>query len=222
MSEASKRNKTGKPSIRPMGTGLVLIFLIMIGSLLWHWIFPRFEPVVVQAATAAAKPDLGTGAAPAAAASGSAAADPADLIPIHLVGAVRNPGIYLVARGSYLYQLVEQAGGLAEGAAVESINLAMKLDSNQHIYLPTREEIAADPELAVDPGTMTTAGPLIDLNQATLDDLDSLPGIGPSTATAILEFRKKNGSFQCVEDLMQIPGIKESRFNAIKDLVVVR
>ena len=222
MSEVKERNKTGKLSGRKKGTGLVLIFLIMVGSLLWHWIFPRFEPVVVQAATAAAKADSGTGASAAKAGSGFAAAEPDDLIPIHLVGAVNNPGIYLVARGSYLYQLVEQAGGLADNAAVESINLAMQLDSNQHIYLPNQEEVAADPQLAANPGIMTTAGPLIDLNRATLEDLDSLPGIGPSTATAILEFRKKNGSFQCVEDLMQIPGIKESRFNAIKDLVVVR
>ncbi|HAL74450.1 MAG TPA: hypothetical protein DCM45_05060 [Clostridiales bacterium] len=143
-----------------------------------------------------------------------------DPIPIYQVGAVPNPGIYLVERGSYLYQLIEQAGGLLENAAAESINLALQLNDNQLVRIPTRDEVQADPAAAIGI-TLQTAGPMIDLNRADESQLEFLPGVGPSTAKAIVSYRQKNGPFQCVEDLMNVPGIKESRFNTLKDLVII-
>jgi competence protein ComEA len=207
MPEQQNRRKSGNK----MSAFLLLVCLISLGSMLWRWILPEDEPAVYPAATERASRETG----PAA----SRSAPERDLIPIHLVGAICQPGIYQVERGSYLYQLVEQAGGLTADAASDRINLALRLDSNQQIHLPTRTEIAANPGIAN--LVSEPASTLLDLNQADLDQLDALPGIGPSTATAILEFRKKNGSFRSVEDLLQIPGIKESRFIAIKDLVVV-
>ena len=118
-----------------------------------------------------------------------------------------------------MYQVIEKAGGLLDTAASESINLALRLDENQRIRIPTREEVATDPNSAALMINQSTASPLINLNLADIDLLDSLPGVGSSTAKAIIEYRKKNGSFRNIEDLMKVPGIKESRYNALKDLI---
>jgi len=144
-----------------------------------------------------------------------------DFIPVYLVGAVRQPGIYQIKKGTYLYQLVEQAGGLTDDAAKDRINLAMRLDANQLIRIPTQTE--ADNGLVPIPDESTTIGQktCVDINQATLEQLDQLPGIGPATAQAIMAYREKNGPFQNTEDLMKIPGIKESRYEALKDLICV-
>lgn len=149
-------------------------------------------------------------------------ADQDDLIPVYLVGAIKNPGVYRVVKGSYLYELVNQAGGLSKNAAVDQINLAFRIDTNQMIRLPSLEEVG-EGGVSSDPGIYPSesGNGLIDINRASLEQLDSLPGVGPSTAQAIISFREKNGSFASIEELMKIPGIKESRFNALKDLICV-
>jgi competence protein ComEA len=208
---AETREKGGNRS--RIGIFLILTCLAALGSLTWSWFFPGARPVVVQTS-----PDQSA----ATAADNSQNVTAAEMIPVYLVGAVTQPGIYQIERGSYLYQLIEQAGGLLDDAAAESINLAMRLDENQLIRIPTRAEVAADPAAAAGMGEPAGATKLIDLNRADTEQLDTLPGVGPSTAKAILEYRKKNGSFQNVEDLMKVPGIKESRFNAIKDFVLCK
>jgi competence protein ComEA len=195
---------------------LVLTVSTAIGALIWSWLFPPARPQIVRSETSST-----AGLSPAAETGGQPAVSLADPIPIYLIGAVKNPGIYSIERGTYLYQLVEQAGGLSEEAAADSINLAMRLDENQLVRIPTRAEVAQDPVKAL-LGEAEASNPLIDLNKADEALLEGLPGIGPSTAKAIVEYRKKNGSFACIEDLMKVPGIKESRFNALKDLVIVR
>ncbi len=145
-----------------------------------------------------------------------------DLVPVYLVGAVHKPGIYLVARGSYLYELVEQAGGLREDAAKDEINLALALPGNCHIRIPTESEAAEDPDKrAILVDTASTETLLININSATAEALDQLPGIGPATAKAILDFRERNGPFKSKEDLMQVSGIKQSRLDAIRDLITI-
>lgn len=145
-----------------------------------------------------------------------------DLVPVYLVGAVQKPGIYLVVRGSYLYELVEQAGGLREDAARDEINLALALTGNCHIRIPTVSEAAGDPGkrtiLVITDPTETV---LININSATEETLDQLPGIGPATAKAILDFRERNGPYKSIEDLMKVSGIKQSRLDAIRDLITI-
>ena len=191
---------------------IFLIFTAVAGSIVWGLLFPAAEPVIIESAM---------DQPPGTASTGSEIKPLSDKIPIYLVGAVKNPGIYLIERGSYLYQLIEQSGGLLDTAAAESVNLAFRLDENQLIKIPTDAEVAADPASA-QAITLTTAGALVDLNTADETQLDALPGVGPSTAKAIVEYRKKNGPFKCIEDLMKVPGIKESRFSSLKDMVIVR
>lgn len=171
--------------------------------------------------------------------SGPAASDPpapGDLTPsppsqtqitVYLVGAVVKPGIYRIASGSHLYEAVEIAGGLSENAARDHINLAQILQPNQMIRLPDLDEIQAGYPMSDAGWTIGLSGPAqaspekININQATAAQLDQLPGIGPATAQAIVDYRNRSGPFARTEDLMKIPGIKISRFNRIKDLIVV-
>jgi competence protein ComEA len=143
------------------------------------------------------------------------------LIPIYLVGAIEQPGIYQVEQGSYLYQLIEQAGGLTRAAAAEDIDLALELTSNQRIYIPTRAEVEAHPEQAQLLIEQDAKPKLININTASTEDLDALPGIGPATAKAIVDYRQRNGPFNQPADLMGVPGIKQSRFDSIADLITV-
>ncbi len=143
-----------------------------------------------------------------------------DLVPVYLVGAIQNPGIYQVERGSYLYELVAQAGGLLANAAREEINLALAITGNCHIRIPTQAELAENPasnEVLVH--EISPDQQKVDVNSATLAELDQLPGIGPATAKAIIDFRTRNGPFKSPEDLMQVSGIKQSRLDAIRDLI---
>ena len=145
-----------------------------------------------------------------------------ELIPVYLVGAVENPGIYLVEPGIYLYELVEMADGMTEDAAAEHINLVMQIMTNQKIFLPTREEAQRNPALlpvSGDPDTQT-AMPLININTASQSELEKLPGVGPVTARAIIDHREKHGRFKRPEDIMQVPGIKESRYQALQDYII--
>lgn len=142
-------------------------------------------------------------------------------IPVYLVGAVKHPGIYQVNRGSYLYELIEQAGGLREDAAAEEINLAQKITENIHIRVPTIDEFREHPGFAWTDGREEQGQSMVNLNQATVDELDALPGIGPATAKAIVDFRERNGPFATREDLMKVAGIKQSRFDTIADMIEV-
>jgi comEA protein len=149
-----------------------------------------------------------------------ASATAINLIPVYLVGAVACPGIYQVERGTYLYELVDLAGGLTGQAASDAVNLAACIETNQMIRIPTQAEIDAGYVFALQ-DSETAAGALVDLNRADQKQLETLPGIGPATARAIIAYREANGFFDRIEDLMQVPGIKEARFNTLKDLVMV-
>lgn len=141
-------------------------------------------------------------------------------VPVYLVGAVKKPGIYYVNRGSYLYELVEMAGGLTPDAAKDQVNLASSIDHNQMIRILTQEEVDAGYRPAII-SSNSEAEPLVDLNRADQDELETLPGIGPVTAQAILDYRNNEGPFRTIDEIMNVPGIKQARFEALKDWITV-
>jgi competence protein ComEA len=139
---------------------------------------------------------------------------------VYLVGEVARPGIYQVERGTYLYELVETAGGLTPRAAADRTNLVYRIEGSQLLRIPSVED-AADPGLAGSE-VLSPSGqdaPFININSAGESELDGLPGIGPSTARAIIAFRETNGPFASIEEIMNVPGIKQSRFEAIRDAI---
>src|SRR5215210_696177 len=118
---------------------------------------------------------------------------------VHVVGAVRRPGLYRLAEGSRVADAVAKAGGATRKADVSLVNLAAPAADGIQIVVPARITRAngASPESGGQPGT---SGP-IHLNTATAEDLDGLPGVGPVTAQKIIEYRQKNGAFSSADDL---------------------
>lgn len=134
---------------------------------------------------------------------------------IYLSGEVRNPGIYTLKTGSRLYQAVELAGGFTEEADKVAVNLACKLEDEDHIHISKKGEISSSPFGPSSPGK-------ININTASQSELETLPGIGPTLASRIIEYRKTTGPFKAVEDIKKVSGIGDKRFEAIKDLITVR
>ena len=139
------------------------------------------------------------------------------MIYVHVCGAVNAPGVVEIPEGSRGQTALEAAGGFAEDAAEDAVNLAEVLRDGMQLYFPTKEESVAwiMQQQAESEG-------LINLNTAGVEALCTLPGIGEAKARAIVAYREANGAFERVEDIMQVSGIKESAYNKIKDLVVVK
>lgn len=142
--------------------------------------------------------------------------------PVYITGAVMNPGVYRVSRGSYLFELVEMAGGFTDNAAAEGINLAGRLEPEAHIIIP---DVFSEPEAprvrsgAAAGPVSGSVKPLLDINTASAAELEALPGIGAKTAGDIIAFRERNGKFSAIEGLMEVPGIKEGKYSKFKDLI---
>jgi len=141
---------------------------------------------------------------------------------VHVAGAVHQPGVYSVPPGALVLQAIEAAGGASEIAALDGINLAARLQDGEQVYVPRQASGGAgsiSPAATPSPGTPTAP---VNLNTATASELDRLPGIGPSLAQAILEYREAHGAFTAVEDLLLVPGIGPAKLEAIRNLILVR
>jgi len=141
---------------------------------------------------------------------------------VHVTGAVRRPGVYRVPSWARLDAAIRRAGGATARADLQGVNLAAKVADGQQVIVPARvagggaAAAAAEETVPAAPGAV--AAP-ISLNTATVEQLDQLEGIGPTTAQKILDWRKQHGGFRSVEDLQQISGIGPKRFESLKDKV---
>jgi competence protein ComEA len=152
-----------------------------------------------------------------ATAAGELRAEPRPRLVVHVVGAVRRPGLYRLADGARIADALRRAGGATRRADVSLVNLAAPVSDGTQIVVPRRAPVAAAPTGAGEPGT-TASGPL-HLNTATVEQLDELPGVGPVTAEKIVEYREQHGAFSSVEDLDAIPGIGPARLEQLRELV---
>lgn len=143
-----------------------------------------------------------------------------DIIYVQVSGAVNHPGVYELPLGSRVFQALELAGGMTQEAQEKSINQAQTLEDGQMIWVPTVEEAAALPEQQ--PESLAKDDGKVNLNTATKEELQTLPGIGEAKAQSIVAWREEHGSFTQIEDIMKIEGIKEGVFSKIKDSVKVQ
>ena len=151
---------------------------------------------------------------------------PAPTIVVHVGGAVADPGVRELDEGSRVQDAIDEAGGFAEGAARDGLNLARVLVDGEQIVVPTQEEAGAaaagSAAGASDGGAgASSVGGKVNLNRATASELDALPGVGPSTAEKIVADREANGPFRTVEDLKRVSGIGDKKFADLADLVCV-
>ncbi|MEY4366305.1 MAG: hypothetical protein RLZZ305_1649 [Actinomycetota bacterium] len=173
------------------------------------------------------------------------------MVRVHVTGAVRRPGVYELSSSDRVVDAVRAAGGATQGADLEAINLAQTLLDTEQILVPRRTASIPvrkpAPRLRPTPVTHPPAGTApvvappsppstllpavvettvparekVNINTATLAQLDTLPGVGPTTARAIMEYRRTKGPFRRIEDLMNVPGIGPTRFARVKTLIAV-
>ena len=195
--------------------GLAVIgVLIVAGAGFWY---VRSLPSKVEITTTSS----GAGRTPAA--SPAASPTPAQVLLIHVAGWVRNPGVYELHEGDRVIDAIEAAGGARSGADLTTINLAALLTDAEQVVVA--KEGAAGPG---PPGSTTSVGgaggpqsDVVNLNTATLDQLETLPGIGEVLAQRILDYRTEHGPFKSVEDLLNVSGIGDKRLADLKPHITV-
>ena len=141
-------------------------------------------------------------------------------VTVHVAGAVRRPGVYRLPPGARVDDAVRRAGGPTRRADLSAVNLAAKPEDGRQVLVPERAPPAGGTSTSTPsaPGAPTQP---INLNTATLEQLDTLDGIGPSLAQAILDYREENGGFGSVDELAQVPGIGEKRLATLRAAVTV-
>ena len=142
---------------------------------------------------------------------------------VHVVGAVRHPGLYDLESGARVEAAVEAAGGLLGNAAPEAVNLARIVADGEQIAIPTADEAERGGGVVAGAAALGGGAPAgkVNLNIATVEQLDALPGIGPSTATKIVADREANGPYASPDDLGRVSGIGPKKLEGLKDLVSV-
>ena len=145
-------------------------------------------------------------------------ATPTPTLRAYMAGAVDRPGVYTFSDGDRLVDLLRMAGGPLDDADTSGLNLALRLRDEGHYHVPAVGETPPVTSL----GDASVAGDVIDINSATAQELETLPGIGSVKAEAIVEHRESVGRFSSVEELLQVAGIGPATLNAIADRVTVR
>ena len=164
---------------------------------------------------------------------------------VHISGEVKNQGVVELEENSRVNDAIEKAGGVTENAYMKDINLAYKLEDGMKIYIPSKEEV----ENSKNNGTSVNGGvsssneyysygentngssnvnskkdesnKKVNINTANKEELDTLPGIGEATAGKIIDYRNKNGKFKTKEEIKEVSGIGDSKYERIKDLIEI-
>ena len=170
-----------------------------------------------------------------------------EIIKVYVTGEVKNQGVIELEQGSRIVDAIEKAGGQTEEANLKNVNLAYELEDGQKIYIPNKKDKVNKEEYIVsnsgenvmveegkntgnnntnnikDGKSTNVKGVIskVNINLASQSDLETLPGIGPSLAQRILEYRKENGKFQKIEDIQNVKGIGDAKYNKIKDYLSI-
>lgn len=142
---------------------------------------------------------------------------------VDISGAVKQPGVYQLSEGARLFDLLKQAGGLTEDAAIQTVNQAMIIQDQQKIIILTQDQTQSlDTENIPNNGHLEEkSAEKLNINQADLTQLQQLSGIGEKKAQAIIDYRNENGSFKTIEDLAKVTGIGEKTVEKLRDSITI-
>lgn len=164
-------------------------------------------------------------------------------IAVHVSGAVNVEGVFFLNEGARIKDAIEKAGGVSEDADISQINLAYLLEDGMKIYIPSKSETAEENEQELDntnkyvitssgnkndiissenQNNKSTSSQKVNINTANQAQLETIPGVGSATAQKIISYRNENGKFSTIEDIKNVSGIGDSKFNKMKDLITVK
>ncbi len=138
---------------------------------------------------------------------------------IYIIGEIKNPGVYTLDVDSRILDAIEMAGGTTENADLENINLAYTISDGEKIKIPSINEEKDGNNIDVENEIIENNSNSININTADISKLITLPGIGESTAQKIITYREENGKFKNIEDIKNVSGIGENKYNQIKNLI---
>jgi competence protein ComEA len=209
-----------RPVAAPVGA---LLALVVVAALVWasYRTAPAGPPPELSLPRAGSADDP---TAPTTSGPATGSGDD-DVVVAHVAGAVLHPGLHKLAPGARVADALEAAGGPAAEADVDALNLAARVEDGDRIYVARKGEVPPGaPFVGPGPGppgaTATVA--VLDLNKATAADLDNLPGVGPATAAAIVQYRTEHGRFRSVDELLDVRGIGPSKLAALRSKVRVK
>lgn len=155
-------------------------------------------------------------------------------IVIHIMGEVKKTGIIYLKQGARIADAIEAAGGATKEADIDAINLAYVLQDGQKINIPNKKDRSKNENsvyitsesgnnvITQESNEAKGGNKKVNINEATQSDLETLPGIGPSIASRIIEYRTQNGKFNKIEDLQNVKGIGDAKYNKIKDMITIK
>lgn len=143
-------------------------------------------------------------------------------VTIFISGEVNNPGVVTINSDKRLADAVNKLGGFTQDADLNKINLAMKIEDEKHYIIP---KIGENIETSNDDNNLDIKGEennLVNINEADIKELDSLPGVGEATATKIINHREENGKFKAIEEIKNVNGIGDKKYENIKDMITIK
>lgn len=194
--------KTGWRVAWQFGMGIA-VGLLLTGAILWVLSPPRGDAIVLSPPPSSSP------------------------IVVHVSGAVDQPGVYSLPAGSRVQDAIRAAGGEISEGDIQALNLAALLQDGDRLQVPSKNAPQLQAEIDSSPGTRSGATgsilvePLININTASQQELESLPGIGPTLASRIIDYRLAYGSFATIEAVQEVTGIGPARYEQIKDLITV-
>lgn len=189
---------------------IVLLNLVVLGGMFFFLRRPEPEPITIQPPAPTATPLPTPTPRP---------------LRVYISGAVTHPDVYELPHDSIVKDAIEAAGGPTGEADLNRINLARRVHDEEQIYVPQKGEESLPVSPLSDPSLSSPSGPgggKVNINVATAEELDTLPGVGPSIAQRIIDYRVANGPFQSIEDIKNVKGIGDATFDKLKDKITVQ
>ncbi len=149
-------------------------------------------------------------------------------IKVYITGEVHNPGVYELNENSRIEDAIEVAGGTSNDANLRDVNLAFILEDAMKIYIPNKNEDSSDSQIVStndfnsqdsSPSGISSSSSKININKASISELEKIPGVGPSTAQKIITYREEHGKFSTIDDIKNVSGIGSKKFENIKEYI---